>query len=42
MREMLTLLERSYRGPVDMEFTVHLFPDAPKGSPQFCIDIILI
>ncbi len=40
MREMLAQLERSYRGPVDMEFTVHIFPDAPKGSPQFCIDIL--
>ncbi len=41
MREMLHLLERSYRAPVDMEFTLHLIPgqDA-QGKPNICIDIL--
>lgn len=41
MREMLKILERSYRAPVDMEFTLHMLPDLPSsGKPQFCIDIL--
>jgi hypothetical protein len=41
MREMLHLLERSYRAPVDMEFTLHMIPgqDA-QGKPNICIDIL--
>lgn len=40
MREMLKMLERSYRGPVDMEFTLHITPDYKSGKPKICIDIL--
>ncbi|HEX7973775.1 MAG TPA: PEP/pyruvate-binding domain-containing protein, partial [Anaerolineales bacterium] len=39
MRQMLQLLERSYRAPVDMEFTLHLQPTL-GGNPGICIDIL--
>jgi len=41
MREMLQLLERSYRAPVDMEFTLHMVPGTDsRGKPNICIDIL--
>lgn len=41
MREMLRLLERSYRAPVDMEFTLHMQPGLDsRGKPNICIDIL--
>jgi hypothetical protein len=41
MREMLHLLERSYRAPVDMEFTLHMIPGQDgRGKPNICIDIL--
>jgi hypothetical protein len=39
MREVLALLERSYRTPVDMEFTLGL-KDLESGKPELCLTIL--
>jgi hypothetical protein len=38
MREVLRLLENSYRSPVDMEFTLHL--SSVSSEPEVCITIL--
>lgn len=39
MRELLQLLEKNYKGPVDLEFTLHI-RDAESGKPQLVIDLL--
>jgi len=39
MREVLSLLERSYRTPVDMEFTLGL-KNLESGKPELCLTIL--
>jgi hypothetical protein len=39
MRELLHVLEHNYKGPVDLEFTLHL-KDPESGKPQLIIDLL--
>ncbi len=39
MREMLQVLEKNYKSPVDIEFTLHI-QDAESGKPRLVIDLL--
>lgn len=39
MRDMLTVLEKAYRLPVDVEFTISIHETSP-GKPEFCISLV--
>jgi hypothetical protein len=39
MRELLQLLEKNYKSPVDIEFTLHI-QDAESGKPRLVIDLL--
>ncbi len=39
MRDMLNVLEKAYRLPVDVEFTIAIY-ESKLGKPEFCISLV--